>query len=150
MKDISRFVLCWVLIAGVLSADTAPKPSRSNAVTSAAPVEDFSSWKPLPMMRNGVVNPMGRKDFNDLRFEYRWRSTVTAETSFCTVELRPAGDVDYSDTIPEFTFQYTPPRTAHSRPHGVTEQDVAIGGKQGHASFTATDCERVDIVYWRK
>ena len=131
-------------------ADTGSKPSPNSSFPSPEPPAGFSTWKPLPMLRNGVVNPMGRKDFNDLRFEYHWKSTFTADNSSCTVELRIAGDVDYSDTIPEITFTYTPPRTTHSHPHGFTEYDVAVGGKQGHASFTATDCERVDLVYWRK
>jgi hypothetical protein len=139
-----------VLLTMSVRADTGSKPSSSGSFPSPALLTGFSAWKPLPMLRNGVVNPMGRRDFNDLRFEYRWKSSLTAASSVCTVEFRAAGDVDYGDTIPEITFNYTPPRTSRRHPHGFTEHDIAIGGPQGHASFTATDCERVDLVYWRK
>src|SRR5215472_4071938 len=98
MRYVAGFAFTWLLTVTVFG-DTGSKPS-SSGLPSPAPLNGFSAWKPLRMLRNGVVNPMGRRDFNDLRFEYRWKSSLTADSSVCTVEFRAAGDVDYGDTIP--------------------------------------------------
>jgi hypothetical protein len=98
------------------------------------------------LQRNGVVNWQKRKDFNDTRFEYRWKSEWVLNRDVCTVEIRPSEDVPVSDTIPTVTVAYV---DHHGHVHPFTMQNVAVSNV-AHANLKPTDCERIDLVYWTR
>ena len=83
------------------------------------------------------------------RMEYRWKSELTINRAACTVEIRTAGDVDYSDTIPEVNVMYEP-RSHLRHPQKYAAQNVAVGGRPAHAYLKASDCETIDLVFWKK
>jgi hypothetical protein len=151
MNYLVRFATVALPIALVASADTAPK-STFNPNTTITPSSrstlGFSSWRAIYFQRNGVVNWQKRKDFNDTRFEYRWKSEWIVNRDVCTVEIRPSEDVDVSDTIPKITIAYVDPHS-HGHVHPFTMQNVAVS-HGAHASLKPTDCERIDLVYWSK
>jgi hypothetical protein len=151
MNYFFRFATLALAITLVASADTAPKPSsngESTIATRSGTLTGFSSWRPIYLQRNGVVNTQKRQDFNDTRFEYRWKSEWIVNRDVCTVEIRPSEDVEVSDTIPKITIAYVDPHS-HGHEHPFTMQNVAVSRLE-HAYLRPTDCERVDLVYWNK
>jgi hypothetical protein len=152
MSYLAKLACATLSILPVTHADTAGKPpSTAEGANSPSPPQltGFSTWKPIFLQRDGVVNPWRRKDFNDTRFEYRWKSERGVSTYVCTIEIRLTGDVDGSDTAPEIGVMYVSPRDLPHH-HGYTERNVRIGSKAEHAYLKPTDCERVDLVYWLK
>ena len=148
---VTEFASIALAITLVASADTAPKRSSNVSGTlspRSAPLTSFSSWRAIYFQRNGVVNIQKRQDFNDTRYEYRWKSEWIVNRDVCTVESRPSEDVDVSDTIPKITLAYVDPHS-HGHVHPFTMQNVAVS-KAAHAYLRPTDCERVDLIYWNK
>jgi hypothetical protein len=151
VNHLAKLVCAALSILLVAHADTGGKPSSSaDRANAPSQLTGFSAWKPIILNRDGPMNPWGkRKDFNDSRFEYRWKSERTANSSVCTVEIRPTDDVDVSETIPEIGVNYSgQDRIIHL--HGYTARDVRIGSKLEHAFLKPPDCDRVDLVYWHK
>jgi hypothetical protein len=146
--------LAIVLVA---NGDSADKPSsreenaavRSSAELTGAEMTGFSAWDYIPLLRNGVVPFSETKDFHDTQFEYRWKSKWAVSRYVCTVEIRPAADVDIRYQVPEISFAYSDPHS-HRPFHKFTAHDVAVGGKQAHAVLRLNDCERVGLIYWVK
>lgn len=151
MKNLIRLASATLSIALVASADTAPKSSPNGKTTippPSAPLTGFSPWRGIYLQRNGVVNWRKRKDFNDLRFEYRWKSESSIVGDVCTVEIRPSDDIDVSSTIPEITVAYIDPQGhPHMPPHVTNNLSVS---HLSHAYLRPTDCERIALVYWSK
>jgi hypothetical protein len=146
-----RFASATLSIALVAGADTAPKRSADPNTTitpSSRSTLGFSPWRAIYLQRNGVVNWRKRKDFNDLRFEYRWKSESSVIRQDCTVEIRPSEDVDVADTIPTITVAYIDPHGHPHMPPWVTN-NLAIS-HLSHAYLRPPDCERIDLVYWSK
>jgi hypothetical protein len=142
--------LASIVLVLAVSATAAPDGKIASAVKTTKPTEltDFTAWKALFLLREGAFNPFKQKDFNDTRFEYRWKSEEpSGMASFCTVEIRHAGDAEDSHTLPEIDVFY-----AGSRPlmHRDTARQVALGGKDGHVILRQTDCQRVEFVTWAK
>jgi hypothetical protein len=108
----------------------------------------WSDWKFIPLERNNpdsVWFPRMLKpaDFQDTRFEYRWKSEQALSSYVCTVEIRTAGDLG-QESLPQINVIFSP---GHYRV--FTASDVSVG-KSAHAIFKQTDCRKVDFVYWRK
>ena len=118
---------------------------------SLAALAGMSAWKFVQMERQpGILwRHIKPEDFQDTRFEYRWKSERSVDRFVCVVEVRPRDDSDQSFTIPEINVQYTGPNRIGLHFHVFTTHDVAIG-KQAHAVIRQTDCDAVDIVSWRK
>jgi hypothetical protein len=151
MNYLVRFAFIALAITLVASPDTAPKRSANGESTIAsrsAPLTAFSSWRAIYFQRNGVVNIQKRQDFNDTRYEYRWKSEWVLNRHVCTVEIRPSEDVPVSDTIPTVTVVYIDPH-GPVRIHQYTMYDVPISHLV-HAYLRPPDCERIDLVYWSK
>lgn len=116
---------------------------------------DFSAWKYIPLERksaDGIWSPphLKSKDFQDTRFQYRWKSERLIDTSVCTVEIRPTDDIGDGEALPELNIVYYDPSgliTGHFRVPST--HDVSVG-KTAHAVLKPPDCRRVDFVYWRK
>jgi hypothetical protein len=150
VNRLARLACATLSILLIAHADTGGKSSSSaERANGASQLNGFSAWKPIILNRDGPMNPWKRMDFNDSRFEYRWKSERTVNSSVCTVEIRPTDDVDVSETIPEIGLNYSGPgRIIHHG--GYTARDVKIGSKLEHAFLKPPDCERVDLVYWHK
>ena len=90
-----------------------------------------------------------QKDFNDSRFEYRWK--LEGLTNTCVVEIRPTGDLDeVVETIPAIIVMYVAPRSRHSHPQSYDARGVQVGRNLAHAYLRVPDCEHVDLVFWNK
>jgi hypothetical protein len=151
MNYLVRFAFAALTIALAAGADTAPKRSADPNTTITPSLRStlgFSPWRALYLQRNGVLNTQKRKDFNDTRFEYRWKSEWVVIREVCTVEIRPSEDVDVSDTIPTISIAYVDPHS-HGHVHPFIVKNVAVSNV-AHASLKPTDCERIDLVYWSK
>jgi hypothetical protein len=150
MSHVAELVCATLSMLLVANADTGGKPSSgADRANGPSQLTGFSAWKPIILNRDGPMNPWKRRDFNDSRFEYRWKSERTVNSSICTVEIRPTEDVDVSETIPEIGVNYSGPgRIIHHG--GYTARDVKIGSKLEHAFLKPSDCDRVDLVYWHK
>jgi hypothetical protein len=150
MNYLARAASTALAIAIVASSDTTPKPSFPNTTTtpSSRSTLGFSPWRAIYLQRNGVVDWQKRKDFNDTRYEYRWKSEWIVNRDVCTVEIRPSEDVDVSDTIPKIMVVYIDPHS-HGHIHPFSMQNVAIS-KSAHVLLRPQDCERIDLVYWSK
>jgi hypothetical protein len=118
-------------------------------------LEGWSAWKYIPLERktaNGEWTPrtFKAKDFQDTRFESRWKSERTIDSHVCTVEIRPTDDIGESDTIPEINIiSYDPSSLTPGHFRVQTTHDVSVS-KAAHAIFKSPDCRRVDFIYWRK
>ena|ERR1700722_5051121 len=117
---------------------------------------DLSAWKYILLERPGPDGVPGvrmrakAKDFQDTRFEYRWKSERALDGYVCIVEIRPTDDADRTETLAQINIAYYDPATLtrnHSRI--FTAHDVAVG-KTAHAYLKPTDCGRVDLVSWLK
>jgi hypothetical protein len=151
MHYLARFLAAALALAFVVSADTTPKRSadpNTTIIPSSRSTLGFSPWRAIYLQRNGVVNWLKRKDFNDLRFEYRWKSESSVIRQDCMVEIRPSEDVDVTDTIPTITVAYIDPHGHPHMPPWVTN-NLAIS-HLSHAYLRPTDCARIDLVYWSK
>ncbi len=137
-----------VLILAV-SATAAPdgKLASTGKSTSPAGPTNFTDWKALFLLRDGIFNPLKPKQFNDSLFEYRWKSEWIVNGYVCTVEVRHTQDAEDTHTLPEINVFYTDP---YSRGHQYTAREVVLGGKDGHVFFRQKDCQRIDIVSWTK
>jgi hypothetical protein len=142
-------MLAIVLAAHGDSTDKLTSPAQSTAGRSSGGLTGFSAWEYIPLLRNGVV-PLGQtKDFHDTQLEYRWKSEWAVSRYVCTVEIRPAEDVDLSYKVPEISLAYSDPHS-HRPFHQYTAHDVAVGNKLAHAVLRPADCERVTLIYWVK
>ena len=151
MNSLARSAFTTLAIALVAGADTAPKRSAEPNTTiapSSRSTLGFSSWRAIYLRRNGVVYMSKQRDFNDLRFEYRWKSEWIVNRDACTVEIRPSDDIDVSSTIPEITVAYIDPHGHPHMPPWVTN-NLPVS-HLSHAYLRPPDCERVDLVYWSK
>jgi hypothetical protein len=139
-----------VLMLAVM-ATAAPDGKIASSGKSAAPTRltDFTAWQPIFILRNGVVNTFKAKDFNDSRFEYRWKSEWVVNDFVCTVEVRHTDDVEDKNTLPEIDIFYSSQHT-HGRPQRYAAHDVALGGKEEHVFLKRTDCDQVGMVLWSK
>lgn len=116
---------------------------------------EWSAWKYVPLERknsDGLWSPLHLKsrDFQDTRFQYRWKSERTIDNYVCTVEVRPTDDIGQSEVLPELTISYYDPSVmtpGHFR--DFTAHNVSVS-KSEHAIFKPSDCRRIDFVYWRK
>lgn len=122
---------------------------------SLADLAGLSAWKFIPLERKdaaGLWLPWGlhAKDFQDTRFEYRWKSERTIDSYVCTVEIRPTDDVGQDEKLPQINIiSYDSLRFSPGHFRIFTASDVSVG-KSAHAIFKPADCRRVDFVYWRK
>jgi hypothetical protein len=120
----------------------------------------LSPWKYIPLERAGPdgffgvrMRELKAKDFQDTRFEYRWKSERTLNSYVCTVEIRPANDMDQSGSLPFINIRYYDPAGLghnHVRTFAAHEISVSSVSKVAHALLTAPDCSRVDLVSWRQ
>ena len=141
-------LLCAVLsIAALAWADGSSKPVIGAHAAGTISDAGFTAWQPVFLMRDGVVNTMKRKEFNDTRFEYRWKSELSEVSPVCTIEIRVAKDADYTDTIPQLSLAYW---DRHHHGQRYTARDLAVGGRLEQISFKRTDCETVELVWWNK
>lgn len=115
----------------------------------------WSGWKFIPLERNSpdsiwfprILKPA---DFQDTRFEYRWKSERTLASYDCTIEIRPADDVGENETLPQInvisddSLKFSPGQIRIFTASGVSV------GKSAHAIFKRADCRGVEFVYWRK
>jgi hypothetical protein len=150
MNYLVRAASTALAIAIVSSSDTTPKPSFPNTTTapSSRSTLGFSPWRAIYLQRTGFVDWRKRKEFNDLRFEYRWKSESSAVGDVCTVEIRPSEDFPVSDTIPKITIVYVDPYS-HGHIHPYIGKNVPVS-QVSHAYLRPVNCERVDLVYWSK
>jgi hypothetical protein len=151
MNYFARSAFTALTIALIASADTTPKRSADPNTTitpSSRSTLGFSPWRAIYLQRNGTVDWRKRKDFNDLRFEYRWKSESSAVGDVCTVEIRPSEDFPVSDTIPKITIVYIDP-LSHGHVHPYIGQNVPAS-QVSHAYLRPLNCERIDFVYWSK
>jgi hypothetical protein len=115
----------------------------------------LSEWRHVPLERkgsSGVWMPLHlkAKDFQDTRFEYRWKSERIIDNYVCTVEVRPRDDIGESEPVPELNIVYYDPSSltpGHFR--ALTLHDVTVG-RAAHLISKPSGCRRVDSVYWRK
>jgi hypothetical protein len=150
MRCFTKLWCATLLIAFAGIADTGGKsPSDGKTVRAAhsASSAGWSSWQSLFIVRDGVVNPSKPKDFEDTRFEYRWKSEWVVSAAVCTIEVRPVDDLDVSYTAPEIGIGYRD--KSYGRPRGLKAQNVLIT-KSAHAFLRPGDCKRVEQVYWTK
>ncbi|MGC1906944.1 MAG: hypothetical protein WA715_24195 [Candidatus Acidiferrum sp.] len=145
-KLASIVLIMTVAAAGATDSKISPNDKRS---PTPAPLTAFSSWQPIFLIRNGVINTFKRKDFNDSLFEYRWKREWVVSSYVCTVELRHAEDAEDSHTLPEIDVFYGD-RNNHDKPHRYIVHDVALGGKDGHVLLKQADCEDIGMVAWGK
>jgi hypothetical protein len=122
---------------------------------SLSDLAGLSAWKYIPLERkdsSAVWMPLhfNAKDFQDTRFEYRWKSERIVDNYVCTVEIRPRDDIGQSDLLPELNIVYYDPSSlAPGHFRVLTAHDVTVG-RAAHLFFKPSDCRRVDFVYWRK
>ena len=115
----------------------------------------WSDWKYVPLERKsgaGMWSPThsNAKDFQDTRFQYRWKSERIIDTYVCNIEVRPTGDIDEQNTIPELNILYYDPSSLTAGYLRIlTSHQVSIG-KAAHAIFKPSGCRRVDFVSWHK
>jgi hypothetical protein len=143
--------LAWIALSTALvsNAGTALKARKDPILPPSAHLTPFSAWKSIYILRNGVVNPSARKDFNDTLFEYRWKSEWTLNRYVCTVEIRHTEDADDSHTIPEIDILYSD-RLSHPLAHTYAAHNVTVGSTTAHAYLKPIDCEEVGLVFWKK
>ncbi len=141
--------LAIALVANSGNTDKLSSRAENAAGRSSSELTGFSAWEYIPLLRDGVVPFNETKDFHDTQFEYRWKSEWAVSRYVCSIEIRPAGDVDISYKVPEISFAYSDPHS-HRPFHRFTAHDVAVGSKQAHAILKPADCERVDRIYWVK
>jgi hypothetical protein len=121
---------------------------------SLADLAGLSAWKYIPLERKGsgavwFPHSLKGQDFQDTRFQYRWKSERIVGSYACTVEIRPTDDIGESEALPELTIVYylsslTPGHFCFFTAHGVSVSKAA------HAVLKPSDCRKVDFVYWRK
>lgn len=126
--------------------------NAASAAPDLAALNGMSAWKYVPLERSpGIMwRHYGAYDFQDTRFEYRWKSEWSVNAYVCTVEIRLADNTEASYTIPEINLSYSGPNRIGLHFRVYTVRDVAIGNTRAPAVLTQTDCERVDLVSWRK
>ena len=145
MNLLTKLAFAGLAIALVANGDTAAK-SSSNAGSTidplSVPVNGWSGWASMPLARDqgSVVSLNEKKAFHDTQFEYRWKPQGKSDA--CTVEFR---DVDNSHTVREINVFYSDSR--HHRQY--TGHHILIG-KRKHVHLTLTECERVELVFWKK
>jgi hypothetical protein len=66
------------------------------------------------------------------------------------VEIRTTGDDEYNDTIPEVNVIYFEGNHVVRRAQTYIAKDVAVGGKIAHAYLKASECEKIEFVFWKK
>lgn len=137
------------LACAILSLALAAGPDDLAAKAS------LSAWKFIPLERKnseGFWFPahVNAKDFQDTRFQYRWKSERAIDTYSCTIEIRPTDDIGENDVIPELTIiHYSPSSLAPGHSQILITRDVSVA-KSAHAIFKPSNCRSVDFVYWRK
>jgi len=131
-------------VAGIPPAKQIKKNAPSSALTG------YTEWIPMTMVRNKAIPRVPtHRDFNDLRYEYRWKSERIAIDDICTIELRPADDVEGTELLPFVVVHYSNPN-GHGSAHGFIKEDVRLGRGKEHVFLTAKDCADVEIVAWGK
>ena len=145
----NRFILALVSVACLAVAGTPPtKPTQKNPPSTA--LTGYTEWLPVTMVRDKLIPPVPtHRDFNDQRYEYRWKSERIVNDDICTIELRPADDVEGAELLPFVVVHYSNPN-GHGHAHGFIKEDVRMGRGKEHAFLTAKDCGDVEIVAWGK
>ena len=150
MSHFNKLLCATLAIAFVGSADTGGKSPSNGKTALNAPSKSspgWSAWRSVFVARNGVVNPQRPKDFDDTRFEYRWKSERNVSFDVCTIEIRPTDDLDDSYTAPQIGVGYS------DQSHGLMQtyraRDVLIT-RLAHVFLRPTDCGRVGMVFWSK
>jgi hypothetical protein len=135
------------LISCAILSIVLPASADSQSVATLA---GFSAWKNVPLERKpGMMwRHVEANDFQDTRFEYRWKSEWTVNDYVCTVEIRPSDDADQSYTIPELYAGYSDPNKIGLHFHMETAHDVPIG-KASHGFLQLRNCVTVQNVSWR-
>jgi hypothetical protein len=144
-----RLILVLVSAVCIAVVGTPPtKQTKKNAPSAA--LTGYTEWIPMMMVRDKLIPPVPtHRDFNDQRYEYRWKSERIVNDDICTIELRPADDVEGSELLPFVVVHYSNPN-GHGRAQGFIREGVRMGSGKGHAFLTAKDCADVDIVAWGK
>ena len=122
---------------------------------SLATLAGFSHWRFVLLERAGPDGFFGvrwrgtAKDFQDTRFQYRWKSERSnIDSHVCSVEIRPTDDIGESDKLPEIHVDYYDP-TSLAHYHWFTAHDITVS-KATHAYLKPTGCQTINAVSWRK
>jgi hypothetical protein len=140
--EIACALLSMLLVAG---DDSPVKPASGLAALAG-----LSDWKFVPLARNGLMFQPHPKDFQDTRFQYRWKSEWVVNRYVCTVEIRPTDDIDGNFTVPQIDIGYSGPNRVGLHFQFYTAHDVPIGSKLAHAVVRRPDCQSVELVSWSK
>lgn len=102
------------------------EPTASHNLTAMA---GFSSWKFVPLERAAGImwRHLQSNDFQDTRFEYRWKSDWSVSGYVCTVEIRNTDEAAQSLTVPEINVGYSGPSRIGLHFRLYTAHDVTRG-----------------------
>lgn len=125
-----------VLVLAVSATAAAPDGKLASAgENKPTHLTGFTPWEALFLLRDGAFNPSKTRDFNDSRFEYRWKSEWVVNGYVCTVEVRHTDDAEDSHTLPEIDVFYVgahPPciGTRRARWRSAVRMDMRSSGKR--------------------